>query len=231
MRQRFLRSFPTLAHYMEQVAVHLPCICPASPLHLPTSPSHRSPTRGHHITAQIKATARRQGKAFTVGGRMRPLPHIASTNRDEQAKAERQVANATANPTCISPVSALSLPISPLHLPYISLYISVSPHASPASPHTSQHTPGGQLDHPGLGGGRDEGRHAHLNPNPNPHPTPIPTPTPAPTVVQDAMLRCRDELHRRRLPALLLAQARLGVGGRVRLRVRVRVRFRVRRYG
>ena len=27
-------------------------------------------------------------------------------------------------------------------------------------------------------------------------------------VMKDAMLRCRDELHRRQLPALLLAQAR-----------------------
>ena len=116
MRQRFLRSFPTLGHYMEQVAD----LYSISPLHLPTSPLPRLPTRGHHITAQIKASARRQGKAFTVGGRMRPLPHIASAHRDEQAKAERQVANATANPTCVSPVSALSLPhlspISPLHL-------------------------------------------------------------------------------------------------------------------
>eukprot|EP00321_Phaeocystis_globosa_P001457 CAMPEP_0118821362 /NCGR_PEP_ID=MMETSP1162-20130426/8408_1 /TAXON_ID=33656 /ORGANISM="Phaeocystis Sp, Strain CCMP2710" /LENGTH=117 /DNA_ID=CAMNT_0006751821 /DNA_START=48 /DNA_END=397 /DNA_ORIENTATION=+ len=76
---------------------------------------------------QIKASARRQGKAFTVGGRMRPLPHIASAHRDEQAKAERQVVNSTIQ--------------------------------------------GSAAD-----------------------------------VMKDAMLRCRDELHRRRLPALLLAQ-------------------------
>ena len=34
MRQRFLRSFPTLGHYMEQVAD----LYSISPLHLPTSP-------------------------------------------------------------------------------------------------------------------------------------------------------------------------------------------------
>ena len=65
---------------------------------------------------QIKATARRQGKAFTVGGRMRPLPHIASANRDEQAKAERQVVASPISPMylpCISPCVPLYLPMPP----------------------------------------------------------------------------------------------------------------------
>ena len=115
---------------MERVAVHLPCICPASPLHLRTSPSHRLPTRGHH-TAQIKATARRQGKAFTVGGRMRPLPHIASTNPDQQTKAERQAASQ-------SYVSPVICRISPSYLHHISL---TSPRISQDLPMPALHLP------------------------------------------------------------------------------------------
>ena len=116
---------------------------------------------------QIKATARRQGKAFTVGGRMRLLPLIASTNRDEQAKAERQVANSTiqANP---------------------------NPNPNPNPNHNPNHNPS-------------------PSPNPNPNPNQVVNSTiqgSAADVMKDAMLRCRDELHRRRLPALLLAQAR-----------------------
>ena len=93
MKNRFLKSFPTLGNYMEA----------------------------------IKAQARRQGKVRTVGGRTRLLPHIASANRDEKAKAERQAINSTIQ--------------------------------------------GSAAD-----------------------------------VMKEAMLRCRDELHRRRLPAVLLAQ-------------------------
>ena len=177
MRQRFLRSFPTLGHYMEQAACFR-CIRPASPLYLPTSPLHRFPTLGRRM-GQIKATARRQGKAFTVGGRMRPLPHIASTNRDEQAKAERQV---------------VASPVSPMYLPCISpcvpLYLPMPPHTCQVVNSTIQ---GSAAD-----------------------------------VMKDAMLRCRAELHRRRLPALLLAQALLRVRARARARVRVRVRVRAR---
>ena len=75
----------------------------------------------------IKTRARRQGKVLTVGGRTRLLPHLASANRDEKAKAERQAINSTIQ--------------------------------------------GSAAD-----------------------------------VMKEAMLRCRDELHRQRLPAVLLAQ-------------------------
>ena len=52
------------------------------------------PTLTSYMT-QLKAHARRQGKVVTAGGRHRLLPHIASANGNERARAERQAINST----------------------------------------------------------------------------------------------------------------------------------------
>ena len=52
------------------------------------------PTLTSYMT-QLKANARRQGKVVTAGGRHRLLPHLASTNGNERARAERQAINST----------------------------------------------------------------------------------------------------------------------------------------
>ena len=137
----------------------------------------RSFPKLEHFQETIRKQARQHGRVMTLGGRGRLLPHIASSNGTERAKAERQAVNSVIQVRrrracfCTGFGRACFCRRCHVHIPSTRMHAS-SMHASCGS-----HPAGRSL---AQGSAAD--------------------------IVKEAMIRCSRELRLNRVPARLCAQ-------------------------